>query len=49
MNIRIQTYGETTAFQALQKGLKDLVDMCNWTEELFRQKVSEGDYLQEEP
>lgn len=49
MNIRIQTYGETTAFQALQKGLKDLVDLCNHTEDLFRQKVNEGNYSQVEP
>lgn len=49
MNVRIQTYGETTAFQALQKGLRDLVDLCNHTEALFRQKVNEGNYSQEEP
>ncbi|VVT56870.1 uncharacterized protein SAPINGB_P005357 [Magnusiomyces paraingens] len=49
LNIRIQTYGQTTAFQALQKGLKDLVDLCDHTERLFRQRVTEGNYGSEEP
>lgn len=48
LNIRIQTYGDITAAQALRKGLQDLVDLCNHTETLFREKVSEGNYASEE-
>ncbi|KZF22652.1 DNA-directed RNA polymerase I and III 14 KDA polypeptide [Xylona heveae TC161] len=29
MNIRIQTYENTTAFDALEKGLDDLMDLCD--------------------
>lgn len=49
MNVRIQTYGEITAFQALQKGLQDLCDLCDVVEDKFREKVKEGDYALEEP
>ena len=49
MNIRIQTHGETTALQALRKGLEDLVDLCNHVETVFRDKVTAGGYSTEEP
>ncbi|MCJ1331265.1 RNA polymerase subunit AC19 [Thelotrema lepadinum] len=35
MNIRIQTYEGTTVWEALQKGLDDLVDLCDVVEEKF--------------
>lgn len=34
MNIRIQTY-EGTAFEALEKGLDDLIDLCDVVAEKF--------------
>ncbi|CAI4898915.1 BPG_G0046490.mRNA.1.CDS.1 [Saccharomyces cerevisiae] len=39
LNIRIQTYGETTAVDALQKGLKDLMDLCDVVESKFTEKI----------
>ncbi|KAF3770399.1 RBP11-like subunits of RNA polymerase [Cryphonectria parasitica EP155] len=35
MNMRIQTYKETTAIDALKKGLKDLQDLCDVVAEKF--------------
>lgn len=39
LNIRIQTYGEITAVEALQKGLTDLMDLCDAVEEKFTDKI----------
>ncbi|CCD25593.1 DNA-directed RNA polymerase core subunit RPC19 NDAI_0F02750 [Naumovozyma dairenensis CBS 421] len=39
LNIRIQTYGEITAVEALHKGLQDLMDLCDVVEEKFTQKI----------
>ncbi|EHN00549.1 Rpc19p [Saccharomyces cerevisiae x Saccharomyces kudriavzevii VIN7] len=39
LNIRIQTYGEITAVDALQKGLKDLMDLCDVVEAKFTEKI----------
>ena len=39
LNIRIQTYGESTAVDALQKGLKDLMDLCDVVESKFTEKI----------
>ncbi|KAK9480901.1 DNA-directed RNA polymerase, partial [Lipomyces japonicus] len=44
MNIRIQTYGKVTAIEALEKGLDDLVDMCDHIESVYRSVVEEGSY-----
>lgn len=41
MNLRIQTYGDITAIQALQKGLSDLVDVCDHVEETFREEYNQ--------
>lgn len=41
LNLRIQTYGEITAIEALQKGLQDLMDLCDVVEEKFTQRVTE--------
>lgn len=35
MNIRIQTYEGTTAIEALEKGLKDLQDLCDVVADKF--------------
>lgn len=48
MHLRIQTYGEITAIEALQKGLRDLVDVCDVVENKFRDEYNKGDYVQEE-
>lgn len=49
MNVRIQTYGDTTAIEALRKGLKDLMDVCDHVEQVFRDRVTAGNYLDQEP
>lgn len=49
MNVRIQTYGDITAIEAFQKGLKDLKDMCDHVEDKFRQRYEEGNFSLEEP
>lgn len=41
LNIRIQTYGESTAVDVLQKGLKDLMDLCDVVEDKFTQRIRE--------
>ncbi|RJE18894.1 hypothetical protein PHISCL_08776 [Aspergillus sclerotialis] len=35
MNLRIQTYESTTAIEALEKGLNDLMDLCDVVTEKF--------------
>ncbi|KUJ11722.1 RBP11-like subunits of RNA polymerase, partial [Mollisia scopiformis] len=37
MNIRIQTYDNTSAVQALEKGLDDLIDLCDIVDDKFKQ------------
>ncbi|KAF6012338.1 RNA polymerase subunit AC19 [Brettanomyces bruxellensis] len=49
MNIRIQTYGEQTAVDALHKGLDDLSKLCSFIEDTFMEKVNAKDYTTEEP
>ncbi|KAK9455533.1 hypothetical protein V1511DRAFT_498029 [Dipodascopsis uninucleata] len=49
MNLRIQTYGEITAIEALEKGLDDLVDLCDHVENEFKKSVESGDYSKVEP
>ncbi|OLL27029.1 DNA-directed RNA polymerases I and III subunit RPAC2 [Neolecta irregularis DAH-3] len=42
VNIRVQTYGEgVTAIDALDKGLSDLVDLCNHVEETFIKQMEQ--------
>ncbi|CAB4252498.1 similar to Saccharomyces cerevisiae YNL113W RPC19 RNA polymerase subunit AC19, common to RNA polymerases I and III [Maudiozyma barnettii] len=41
LNIRIQTYGDITAVEALQKGLTDLMDLCDVVEEKFTDKIKQ--------
>ncbi|KAK9460801.1 DNA-directed RNA polymerase [Lipomyces oligophaga] len=49
MNLRIQTYGEVTAVQALEKGLDDLMALCDVVEDSFRSVVETKDYSRTEP
>lgn len=41
LNIRIQTYGNITAVEALQKGLDDLADLCDAVTENFEERLTE--------
>ncbi|QLL32804.1 hypothetical protein HG536_0D03260 [Torulaspora globosa] len=41
LNLRIQTYGGCTAVEALQKGLADLMDLCDVVEDKFTQRIRE--------
>lgn len=41
LNLRIQTYGGCTAVDALQKGLADLMDLCDVVEDKFTQRIRE--------
>ncbi|GMG55706.1 unnamed protein product [Ambrosiozyma monospora] len=49
LNIRIQTYGDITAVQALHQGLDDLIKVCTHVEEEFSSKITQRDYSTEEP
>jgi len=49
MNLRIQTYGDVTALEALKKGLQDLTDVCDVVETKFRERYEEADFSLEEP
>ncbi|KAH3901405.1 related to DNA-directed RNA polymerases I and III subunit RPAC2 [Saccharomycodes ludwigii] len=39
LHLRIQTYGEITAVEALHKGLQDLMDLCDVVEDKFTSKI----------
>ncbi|SCU82919.1 LADA_0C08680g1_1 [Lachancea dasiensis] len=41
LNIRIQTYGDSTAVEVLHKGLQDLMDLCDAVEDKFTQRIRE--------
>lgn len=41
LNLRIQTYGATTAVDVLQKGLTDLMDLCDAVEDRFTARIRE--------
>lgn len=45
LNIRIQTYGNITATEALHQGMDNLSDLCTHVEETFTEKVEAGGYL----
>ncbi|CAH2355837.1 DNA-directed RNA polymerases I and III subunit RPAC2 [[Candida] railenensis] len=44
LNIRIQTYGNITAVEALHQGLDNLSEMCTVVEEKFSEKIQAGNY-----
>lgn len=41
LNLRIQTYGTSTAVEVLQKGLADLMDLCDAVEDRFTARIRE--------
>lgn len=49
LNIRIQTYGNITAMEALHQGLDNLSELCTHVEETFSEKVDAGGFATEEP
>lgn len=49
LNIRIQTYGNISAVEALHQGLDNLAELCTAIEEKFSEKVETGDYSTVEP
>lgn len=44
LNIRIQTYGNITAVEALHQGLDNLTELCSTVEEKFSEKIQAGNY-----
>ncbi|KAK9686809.1 RNA polymerase subunit AC19 [Basidiobolus ranarum] len=48
LNIRIQTDDDTTAVDALQKGLDDLTDMCQHILDTFQGELDKGEFTYEE-
>ncbi|CUM65485.1 uncharacterized protein PRCAT00003129001 [Priceomyces carsonii] len=49
LNVRIQTYGNITAVEALHQGLDSLSEMCTVIEEKFSEKIEAGGYGTVEP
>lgn len=49
LNLRIQTYGNITAVEALHQGLDGLSALCTHVEETFAEKVEAGGYSVIEP
>lgn len=49
MNVRIQTYGNITAVEALHQGLDNLAELCTVVEDKFTEKVDQRDYATEDP
>lgn len=49
LNIRIQTYGNITAVEALHQGLDNLAELCTIVETKFGERVEEGGYKTVEP
>lgn len=49
LNIRIQTYGNVTAMEALHQGMDNLAELCTHVEETFSEKIEAGGYSIVEP
>lgn len=49
LNIRIQTYGNISAAEALHQGLDNLSELCTSIEETFTEKIEAGGYSTVEP
>lgn len=49
LNIRIQTYGNITAIEALHQGLDNLSELCTTIEEKFADKIEQGNFKRTEP
>ncbi|CCH58972.1 hypothetical protein TBLA_0B01290 [Henningerozyma blattae CBS 6284] len=41
LNLRVQTYGDITASDALAQGLQDLMDLCDVVEDTFTRRIQE--------
>lgn len=44
LNIRIQTYGNITAMEALHQGMDNLSELCTHVEVAFTEKVEAGEF-----
>ncbi|KAI7862130.1 RNA polymerase Rpb3/Rpb11 dimerization domain-containing protein, partial [Spinellus fusiger] len=44
LNLRIQTTGQTTAVEALTKGLNDLNDMCAHIHKTYQEALAKEEY-----
>ncbi|KAI8809620.1 DNA-directed RNA polymerase [Cladochytrium replicatum] len=42
IHLRIQTDGTITAYQALHKGLDDLMELCNYVVHTFKESIKSG-------
>ncbi|CAI5756009.1 unnamed protein product [Candida verbasci] len=49
LNIRIQTYGNISAVEALHQGLDNLCELCCVIEDKFAEKLKEGNYSNIDP
>ncbi|RCK59603.1 DNA-directed RNA polymerases I and III subunit RPAC2 [Candida viswanathii] len=49
LNLRIQTYGNLTAVEALHLGLDNLSEVCGVIEEKFLESLAKGGFSTEEP
>lgn len=49
LNIRIQTYGNISAVEALHQGLDNLAELCTSIEDKFSEKIEAGGYRTVEP
>ncbi|CAX39762.1 DNA-directed RNA polymerase subunit, common to RNA polymerases I and III, putative [Candida dubliniensis CD36] len=49
LNIRIQTYGNISAVEALHQGLDNLSELCSAIEDKFDEAVKAGGYSTKEP
>lgn len=49
MHIRIQTYGNITAVEALHQGLDNLSELCTVIEEKFSESLEKGGFSTEDP
>lgn len=49
LNLRIQTYGNITAVEALHQGLDGLSALCTHMEQAFTEKIDAGGYSVIEP
>lgn len=44
LNVRIQTYGNISAVEALHQGLDSLLELCSVVEDKFSEKIEAGGY-----
>lgn len=44
LNVRIQTYGNITAVEALHQGLDNMLELCSVIEERFTEELEKNEY-----